>query len=185
MQRFVSTPAAYLAQVPIRQRGLIDAIRKVILETGSGVPEKVQYGMLGYPGVASLAAQKHYVSLYVPATALAEYREAFPGVESGKSCLRFRRIDQVDRRTLRSLLKAASVVARPSPEGFDWHSDTISRATLVNPKYRNTQNVRRFLKAQCGEHFVFDRPFMGWIKDGTEKTMGDVADEWLARQKQK
>jgi hypothetical protein len=65
---------------------------------------------------------------------------------------------------------------------FDWHSDRITRTTPVIATYRNTQNVRRFLRAQCGAKFRFDRSFMQWIKDGTEKTMGDVADEWLRRQ---
>ena len=65
---------------------------------------------------------------------------------------------------------------------FDWHSDPLSRETMVTGTYRNTQNVRRFLKSQCGEQFRFDRPFMQWIRDGREKTLGDVADEWLRRQ---
>ena len=64
---------------------------------------------------------------------------------------------------------------------FDWHCDSITRDTRVTGKYKNTQNVRRFLKTQCGQRFKFDRPFMQWIKDGTEKTMGDVADEWKRR----
>jgi hypothetical protein len=66
---------------------------------------------------------------------------------------------------------------------FDWHSGKITRATTVTSSYRNTQNVRRFLVAQCGVDFKFDRPFMAWIKDGRPKTMGDVADEWKRRQK--
>ena len=61
---------------------------------------------------------------------------------------------------------------------FDWHSDQIERATPVTTGYRNTQNVRRFMKTQCGPGFTFDRAFMHWIKDGTPKTMGDVVDEW-------
>ena len=65
---------------------------------------------------------------------------------------------------------------------FDWHSDPITRDTPVTASYRNTQNVRRFLKSQCGAHFTFNRPFMQWIKDGNRKTMGEVADEWLRRQ---
>lgn len=65
---------------------------------------------------------------------------------------------------------------------FDWHGDPITRDTPVTGTYKNTQNVRRFLKSQCGERFKFDRAFMQWIKDGTEKTMGEVADEWLRRQ---
>ena len=64
---------------------------------------------------------------------------------------------------------------------FDWHADEITRATPVGKDYRNTQNVRRFLKQECGVSFKFDRPFMAWIKDGAPKTMGDVADEWLRR----
>jgi hypothetical protein len=66
-------------------------------------------------------------------------------------------------------------------KGFDWHADAIDPNTAVTATYRNTQNVRRFLTAQCGEDFAFDRPFMAWIKDGRAKTMGDVADEWMRR----
>jgi hypothetical protein len=65
---------------------------------------------------------------------------------------------------------------------FDWHCDPIAWTTPVIATYRSTQNVRRFLRSQCGPKFRFDRPFMQWIKDGTAKTMGDVADEWLRRQ---
>ncbi|WP_299191842.1 DUF6434 domain-containing protein [uncultured Litoreibacter sp.] len=64
---------------------------------------------------------------------------------------------------------------------FDWHSNPITRDTPVTNTYKNTQNVRRFLTAECGDGFKFDRPFMAWIKDGAGKTMGDVADEWLRR----
>ena len=64
---------------------------------------------------------------------------------------------------------------------INWHTDAISRETVVDASYRNTQNVRRFLKAECGPAFRFDRPFMAWIKDGAHKTMGDVADEWIRR----
>ena len=64
---------------------------------------------------------------------------------------------------------------------FDWHKDPIGRHTPVDDTYRNTQNVRRFLIAECGSAFRFDRSFMAWIKDGNPKTMGDVADEWKRR----
>jgi predicted DNA-binding protein (MmcQ/YjbR family) len=64
---------------------------------------------------------------------------------------------------------------------FDWHSGEITRATPVTGSYRNTQKVRRFFQAECGDAFKFDRPFMAWLTDGTPKTMGDAADEWLQR----
>ncbi|AMX92682.1 hypothetical protein EOA22_12720 [Mesorhizobium sp. M7A.F.Ca.US.014.04.1.1] len=68
---------------------------------------------------------------------------------------------------------------------FDWHADPISRATAITQSYRNTQNVRRFLIRECSYAFSFDRPFMAWLKDGVETTMGDAADEWLRRQAEK
>ncbi|MEP2892305.1 DUF6434 domain-containing protein [Tateyamaria sp.] len=64
---------------------------------------------------------------------------------------------------------------------FDWHSDPISHDTPINLQYKNTQNVRRFLSAECGAAFKFDRAFMAWIKDGQPKTMGEVAAEWIRR----
>ena len=65
---------------------------------------------------------------------------------------------------------------------FNWHCDPIDRNTPVTATYRNTQNVRRFFKAKCGDHFKFDRPFMAWMKDGRKKTMGDAVKEWLRRE---
>jgi len=70
-------------------------------------------------------------------------------------------------------------------KSFDWHSDPIARRTPITKAYRNTQNVRRFFRAQCGDRFKFDRSFMAWLKSGTNKTMGDAADEWLRREIQK
>ncbi|HAB64684.1 hypothetical protein CXF92_05915 [Pseudomonas sp. Choline-3u-10] len=64
---------------------------------------------------------------------------------------------------------------------FDRHSDSITNETVLHASYRNTQNVRRFMAEACGSDFKFDRDFMGWIKDGTSKTMGQVACEWLRR----
>jgi len=64
---------------------------------------------------------------------------------------------------------------------FDWHGGVISRTTLVDSAYKNTQNVRRFLSHQCGPEFKFDRDLMAWIRNDVEKNMGDVVDEWTRR----
>lgn len=61
----------------------------------------------------------------------------------------------------------------------DWHAGPIKRDTPLDKNYRNTQSVRQFLVAECGEDFKFDRSFMAWIKSGAPSTMGDVADKWL------
>ena len=64
---------------------------------------------------------------------------------------------------------------------FNWHSDTLTRDTLVDEDYRNTQNVRRFMLEHCGDAFKFDRDFMAWIKNNKSKTLGEVVDEWRRR----
>jgi Domain of unknown function (DUF6434) len=71
---------------------------------------------------------------------------------------------------------------KPPAKSFDWHSSPIKRTTPVTATYRNTQNVRRFFKAACGDHFKFDVMFIAWIKNGRAKTMGDAAQEWLRRE---
>jgi hypothetical protein len=65
---------------------------------------------------------------------------------------------------------------------FDWHGGALTRTTRVDDRYKNTQNVRRFLREQCGEQFKFDVALMAWIREGHAKTMGDIADEWQRRQ---
>lgn len=65
--------------------------------------------------------------------------------------------------------------------GFDWHGASISRATVIDASYRSTQNVRRFMREQCGDGFKFDRDLMAWIRSGAARCMGDVVNEWLRR----
>lgn len=66
---------------------------------------------------------------------------------------------------------------------FDWHCDAIDRNTRIDAHYRNTQNVRRYFRRTCGEHFKFDRSFMAWMKAAAGKSMGEAADEWLRRER--
>ncbi len=68
---------------------------------------------------------------------------------------------------------------------FDWHSGQITRATPLTKSYRNTQKVRRFFKAECGDAFKFDREFIAWLKSASGLTMGDAVDEWLRRKASK
>lgn len=68
---------------------------------------------------------------------------------------------------------------------FDWHSGEITRATLIMKSNRGTQKVRRFFKAQCGDGFKFDRPFMTRLKAAVGKAMADAVDEWHRRQAMK
>ncbi|CAM3575980.1 hypothetical protein SB6411_05837 [Klebsiella spallanzanii] len=64
---------------------------------------------------------------------------------------------------------------------FDWHGALLTRNTVVDLHYKNTQNVRRFMMKECGDVFRFDREFMEWIRNGEPKTLGDVVNEWKRR----
>lgn len=74
--------------------------------------ECIGYGMLDYPGIANLAAQKKYVALYVAPAVLAKRKRDFPGVDAGKSCLRFRKLDQLDRDALLRLIREVRAFRR-------------------------------------------------------------------------
>nr|WP_272844558.1 DUF6434 domain-containing protein [Pantoea ananatis] len=41
--------------------------------------------------------------------------------------------------------------------------------------------MRRFLVAQCGERFRFDRDFTARIRNDIPKNLGEVVDEWKRR----
>ena len=112
MKRDVATPADYLAQIPNDQKALIEFLRSAILRDHPDIVEGLRYGMLDYPGLANLAAQKAYVALYVTPSVLAGFKSRFPGVSCGKSCLRFKRLEQVDASALSDLLQAVRVARR-------------------------------------------------------------------------
>ena len=104
MKRDDRSPKAYRASVTGKQGDLLETIRAAILRAVPDIEEGIEHGMLDYPGLANLAAQQDYVSLYVLPSALDRHRDKFAGVDAGTSCLRFRRVSQVDDDLLRDLL---------------------------------------------------------------------------------
>ncbi|MDH4016671.1 MAG: DUF1801 domain-containing protein [Actinomycetota bacterium] len=104
MKRDDRSPEHYRRSVEGTQSELLEAVRALVLEAAPDIEEGIRYGMLDYPGLANLAAQKQYVSLYVTPAVLARHAKTFAGVDRGKSCLRFKRLDQVDAASLRALL---------------------------------------------------------------------------------
>lgn len=117
VKRDATSPAAYRAAVTGDQSDLLEAIRDVIFQVMPEVEEGIQYGMLDYPGLANLAAQKRYVSLYVPPPVLTRHAAAFAGVDSGKSCLRFRSSQQLETASLRALLEDVAQLRKSQPTG--------------------------------------------------------------------
>jgi hypothetical protein len=105
MQRDARSPDAYRNAAEGPQRELLDTIRGLVMEVAPGVVESIGHGMLDYPGLANLAAQKQYVSLYVAPSALDLHRDELAGINCGRSCVRFRRLEQVDPDVVPALLR--------------------------------------------------------------------------------
>lgn len=113
-----TTVTKYLAELPPERRTAIAKVRDVILANlPKGCEEGMQFGMIGYCvplsrypdtyngqplGIAALASQKQYMSLYLMAVygdpkTEAWFRDAFAKagkkLDMGKSCVRFKALD--------------------------------------------------------------------------------------------
>lgn len=105
MRRDASSPERYRASVTGAQRALLEAIREGILASAPDAEESIHHGMLSYPGVGFLGAQKHHVALYVAPEVLDAFRARLPA-DCGRSCVRYRRLEQLDRDVLAELIAA-------------------------------------------------------------------------------
>ncbi|MXY78555.1 MAG: DUF1801 domain-containing protein [Chloroflexi bacterium] len=120
MHSDATTVSDYLAELPDERRRAIAAVRDVILDhLPGGYEEAMQYGMISYivPAdvlaetyngqplmYAALASQKRHMSLYltnvygdpdVEAWFRERYRATGKRLDMGKSCVRFRRLDDL------------------------------------------------------------------------------------------
>lgn len=112
------TVEEYLAELPEDRRSTVSAVRDVILANlPAGYVEGVQWGMITYSvplevsgktyngqplGYVSLASQKNHLSLYlmgVYGEREQEFRAEFEAtgrkLDMGKSCVRFKRLDDL------------------------------------------------------------------------------------------
>jgi hypothetical protein len=110
----------YLASLPVDRQETLSAVRDVILRNlPEGYEEGMQYGMIGYYvplsrypktyngqplAYAGLASQKNYVSVYLMGIYgngsaeewfRDEYQKSGKKLNMGKSCVRFKRLDDI------------------------------------------------------------------------------------------
>jgi hypothetical protein len=123
MQSKAATVPEYLASLPADRREAIEAVRAVILKhLGKGFTEGMQYGMITYAvphsiypagyhcdprqplPFAALASQKGYMSIYLSwlygspseeARFRAQWAKSGKKLDMGKSCLRFKKLDDL------------------------------------------------------------------------------------------
>ncbi|MDR0927990.1 MAG: SAP domain-containing protein [Ignavibacteria bacterium] len=61
---------------------------------------------------------------------------------------------------------------------FDWNNATLTLDTIITDNYRNTENVRAFMKKEIGEYFKFTQQLIQWTKCNIGKTLADAITEW-------
>lgn len=121
------TPKEYIDMIDEPRKSDIQALHNLIEKTAPKLKPHIQTGMIGYGSyhyvyasgkegdwpVIALASQKNYISLYVMATDgkqyLAEkYKKKLPKANIGKSCVRFKKLEDVNLDVLRELIKEGS-----------------------------------------------------------------------------
>ena len=142
-----ATPEQYLAELPVDRRATIAAVRDLVNENlPDGFREAMGFGMIGwgiplerYPDTyngqplayIALAAQKNYNALYLMGVygrpdAEARLRQAFADagkkMDMGKSCLRFRSLDELP------LDAIADLVAATTPDEMITHYEQVRGA---------------------------------------------------------
>ena len=120
MRSTAQTVEEYLEQLPSDRRRALEAVRRVILDhLPDGYQEHMQSGMIGYSiplarypntynkqplGIAALASQKRYMVVYLngvyaePAEEAwfkERYAESGKKLDMGKSCVYFRKLDDL------------------------------------------------------------------------------------------
>jgi len=122
------SPEDYIAMLDEPRKSEIQRLHDFIKKT---LPDRKPFiisGMIGYGPVhlkyksgrevdwslIALASQKNYISLYVNATKngkyiTVNYKDQLPKTSIGKSCIRFKKLEDVDLKVIEKVLKEADV----------------------------------------------------------------------------
>ncbi len=113
----------YVAQLDEPRKRQIETLHAMIRKAAPGLKPAIVSGMIGYgtchykyasgregeAPVIALASQKQYISLYVCATngdrhVAEQFKSALPKASIGKSCIRFKKLEDVDLAVLRQIV---------------------------------------------------------------------------------
>jgi uncharacterized protein YdhG (YjbR/CyaY superfamily) len=100
---------AYLESLEPERRKALTKVRSLVLDTVPGAVETMKYRMPTYEyggGVlCAFASQKRYMSLYMDTELVDKRREELAGLDAGKSCIRFRKLEKLPLDTVRTILE--------------------------------------------------------------------------------
>jgi len=118
----------YFDMLSKERRESLEFLHKFIQKTAPSLKPNFLYNMPGYGSfkyknykreildwpIIALASQKNYISLYVCAVENGEYiaekyKNELGKVSMGKSCVRFKKLDDLDLKTLEKVIKLAAI----------------------------------------------------------------------------
>ena len=116
----------YFGMLPKGRRSLMEFLHKFIQKNASSLKPNFLYNMPGYGSfeyknhkkevinwpVIAMASQKNYISLYICAVDKGEYiaekyKKELGKVSVGRSCIRFKRIEDLNLKVLEKVIKLA------------------------------------------------------------------------------
>ena len=109
----------YLRDLDPERQAALEQIRALIFQTVPGVSETMKYRMPTYElddVVVSMASQKHYMSLYMDTELVAKHQADLSHLNCGKSCIRFKRLDDLPLETIKRIIKE-TVEKQQQPAG--------------------------------------------------------------------
>jgi uncharacterized protein YdhG (YjbR/CyaY superfamily) len=91
----------WMTEVDPNRAAALAQLRSLCQEKLPGWAERMQWGMPGYgpagaDAVVSFNSQKQYIALYAGAAAVSRFADRLAGVDCGKGCIRFRKVDAMD-----------------------------------------------------------------------------------------
>jgi uncharacterized protein YdhG (YjbR/CyaY superfamily) len=100
---------AYLEGLEPERRAALETLRALVFRVAPELVETMRYRMPTYEHkgemVCAFASQKHYISLYMDVEIVEQHKAELVGLNIGKSCIRFRRIEQLPIETIETMLR--------------------------------------------------------------------------------
>ena len=99
----------YLESLEPERRAALEKLRALVLRVAPDVVETMRYRMPTYEYggdmLCALASQKHYMSLYMDVEIVERHKPELAGLSTGKSCIRFKRLEQLPLETIEDMLR--------------------------------------------------------------------------------
>ena len=113
MKSNATTVPEYLADLPADRQTALKKVRSLIRKTVPEAQETMQHGMAAYELnglLCALASQKNHMAVYVCDPEVVDaHRDALGKLNSGKGCIRFRKLEELPLDAISEILKEAAM----------------------------------------------------------------------------